>query len=212
MNTDSTIALFGGTGRTGHPTLQKLLDAGFRVRAQARNPAGIPIEHERLTVIKGSFNDPGAVAEVIEGSDAVISLVGHVKDSEKDLLTTGLGYVIYAMDKRGLKRIVNLTGAGVPHPKDKPKFVDKAFRFVMGTFFKDVIHDATESSFLLRASDLDYTNVRGPRLTEGAAKGTRKVGYVGEINSSLTREDLATFIVEVLIEDEYIRDEPAVSN
>ncbi len=212
MTTDSTIAVFGGTGRTGHPTLRKLLDAGFRVRAQARNPADIPMEHERLAVIKGSFNDALSVAEVIEGADAVVNLVGHVKDSEKDLLTTGLGYVIYDMDKRGLKRLVNLTGAGVPHPEDQPKFVDKAFRLVMGTFFKDVIHDATESSFLLRASDLDYTNVRAPRLTEGAAKGTLKEGYVGQINSSLTREDLAAFLVDVLQNDRYIRDEPAVSN
>lgn len=212
MTTDSTIAVFGGTGRSGKPTLRRLLDAGFSVRAQARNPASIDLEHPRLTVIKGSFTDPASVHEVIRGADAVVSLVGHVKDSPKDLLTTGLGYVIHAMNEQGIKRIVNLTGAGVPHPKDTPKVIDKVFRFVMGTFLKDVIHDATESSFLLRASDLDYTNVRGPRLTEGAAKGTLKEGYVGQLNSSLTREDLATFLVDVLVNDRYIKDEPAVSN
>ncbi len=212
MTTDSTIALFGGTGRTGKPTLRRLLDAGFSVRAQARNPADIDIDNPKLTVLRGSFNDPIAVREVIHNADAVVSLVGHVKDSEKDLLTTGIGYVIHAMNERGIRRIVNLTGAGVPFPADEPKFVDKAFRFVMNTFFKDIVHDATESSFLLRASGLDYTNVRAPRLTEGAAKGEYITGYVGHINSSLTREDLATFLVDVLVKDRYIKDEPAVSN
>ena len=209
----TTVAVFGGSGRTGLPTLRRLLDAGYTVRALARQPARIPLTHERLTVVPGDFTHAGDVAGVIAGTQAVINLVGHVKGSPPDVLATGLAHVVHAMRAQGVRRIINLTGAGVAFPKDEPKLIDRVFRLVMRTFFKDIIRDATESSFVLRASGLDYTNVRAPRLTEAPAQGTPlRVGYVGQISSSLTREDLAGFLVEVLRDDRYVADEPAVSN
>ena len=208
----ATVAVFGATGRTGQPLVRRLLEAGYAVRAQARTPAKMDVEHERLEVVQGDYKEATDVAAVVAGSDAVINLVGHVKGSAPDVLTQGIAHVVSAMRGAGITRIVNLTGAGVEHPDDRPKLVDKIFRRVMRTFFSDVIHDATESSFVLRASELDYTNVRAPRLTEGESKGTRRVGVVGEINSSLTRVDLADFLVEVLREGKYVGEEPAVSN
>ncbi len=212
MNSTATVAVFGGSGRTGIHTLEALLAAGFSVRAQARNPASIKLQHPRLQVLAGEFNDPAAIDRVIEGADAVINLVGHVKNSPPTLLTLGVGYVLASMQRHNIRRIVNLTGAGVPHPSDKPKFVDRVLRFVMNNFFTAMIEDAKHSTRLLRQSTLDYTNIRAPRLVDDAAKGNFQTGYVGQINTAITRADLATFVVRVLSKDEYIRDEPAVSN
>lgn len=208
----TAVAVFGATGRTGLPLVRKLLDAGYAVRALARTPAKLGLDHERLEVVQGDYRDAEAVARTIAGTRAVVNLVGHVKGSDSDVLTVGMTHVVTAMRAEGIERVVNLTGAGVEHPDDRPKLVDKIFRRVMRTFFRDVITDATESSFVLRASGLAYTNVRAPRLTEGAAKGTREVGMVGQINASLTREDLADFLLEVLREGRYVGEEPAVSN
>lgn len=212
MQPPATVAVFGATGRAGGPVLDRLLDAGYAVRAQARTPAKLDRQDERLTVLQGDFTDFRSVSEVIAGADAVVNLVGHVKDSPDDVLARGVANVVHAMRERDVKRVVNLTGAGVTFPADQPKLIDKVARFAMRTFFKSVIRDATESSNVLRASDLDYTNVRAPRLTEDPAVGTVREGYVGQVGTAITRADLATFLVDVLQRDRYVRDEPSVSN
>ncbi len=208
----ATIAVFGGTGRTGVPTINALLAEGYTVRAQARNPAAIRTEHENLVVLEGDYSNAQAVADVIEGSQAVIQLVGHVKGSAPTLLTEGMRHVIAGMRFYDIQRVINLTGAGVPYPQDHPKLTDRFFRLVMRVAFADLIKDATASSQLLRSSGLAYTNVRAPRLTEADPKGTLKTGYVGDISSSMTRADLANFLISVLRDDSHIHDEPAVSN
>jgi uncharacterized protein YbjT (DUF2867 family) len=65
----------------------------------------------------------------------------------------------------------------------------------------------------LAASQLDYTLVRPPRLTEGAASGriqhdlTLKLGPT----SSISRADLAAFMLEVAVERKYVRAAPMVA-
>lgn len=212
MTTDSTIAVFGASGRSGLPLLRELLDRGFAVRAQARTPAKVTVEHPRLEVIAGDYTSIDDVSRVLEGADAAVTLVGHVKGSPPDVLATGMRNLISGARHHGVRRVVQLTGAGVPYERDTPGFADKAIRLLMRTFVGTMLRDSVDATELLRDSGLDYTVVRGPRLTEGPAKGTLATGYVGQINTSLTRADLATFIADVLERDLHVRDAPAVSN
>ena len=65
---------------------------------------------------------------------------------------------------------------------------------------------------MLKQSGLDWIIVRGPRLTNEAAKGEYKVGWVG-VNSgtSLGREDLADFMLKQIESEEYVHQMPFVS-
>lgn len=209
---DKTVAVFGATGRTGIPTVQVLLDAGYQVRAQVRDPKKLPIQHAQLTLLQGDVLDAAFVQKAVEGASAIISVIGHVKGSDPRMQRKGTAHMIAAMRHHGIRRIISLTGAGIPAEGDQPRFPDKMIRFVMNTFFKDLINDGKEHAQLLRNSGLDYTIVRGPRLTEKPRLGTRKVGMVGEINTAMTRADLADFLVDILEDPGYFRREPAVSN
>ena len=207
-----TVSVFGASGRSGLPLLNELLKRGHTVRAQARTPAKITIQHPQLTVLQGDYAKLDDVAAVVEGSDAVVTLVGHVKGTGPHLLATGMQHVVAAAKQYGVRRVVQLTGAGVPYERDTPGFADKAIRFIMKVVVGKMLADSVAATEVLRDSGLDYTVVRGPRLTEDAPKGTLETGYVGQINTSLTRADLAVFIADVLEQGTYVRDEPAVSN
>ena len=209
----ATVAVFGATARTGAPLLRRLLDAGYAVRAQARTPDKLAdAAREGVTVVRGDFTDYESVAETLAGADAVVNLVGHVKGSPADLLRRGLANVALAMEREGLRRVVSLSGAGVPYPGDEPKVADRAIRWVMRTFFARMLADAVEGANVLRASGLDYTLVRAPRLTDGEARGTVREGYVGQVGTAITRADLAEFLVGVLRDGRYVGDEPVASN
>lgn len=74
--TDLTIAVFGGTGRTGSHVLEQALRQGHKVRALARDPGKLRIKDERLTVIKGDFDNVGALKETVMGATHVICCAG----------------------------------------------------------------------------------------------------------------------------------------
>lgn len=208
-----TLAIFGATGKTGRRVLTRALDAGYPVRALVRDPAKLQIAHDSLTVIQGDVTDPAAVAETIKGTDAVLSLFGQVKGSPKDLQTRGTRAIVDAMRELGVKRLVTLSGGGLRAAQDRPKAADNIIRTLLKLMAGHVLRDAEEHLAVLQGSDLDWTVVRGPRLTEDPGKGTYRVGWVGvNASTSISRDDLADFILTQVDDRTFRHEMPFVSD
>ncbi|MFP4089830.1 MAG: NAD(P)-dependent oxidoreductase [Cyclobacteriaceae bacterium] len=208
-----TIALFGASGKTGKEFLHKALDEGFHVKALVRTPSKIEKKSPQLTLIKGDVLNKEDVMKTVEGTDMVMSLFGHVKGSPEWLQTHGTENIIEAMKIHGLTRIVSLSGGGLPYKEDQPKFPDKMIRFIMKVAVPKVLNDAVRHAEVLKSSGLDWTIVRGPRLTEEPEKGEYRVGWVG-VNAStkIGRADLADFLMKLVKEEEqYQKQMPFVS-
>jgi len=209
----STIALFGATGKTGQNVLDQALAAGHTVRALARRPEAITQHSDELTVIAGDVLDPAAVGETVRGADAVVSVFGQVKGSPHTLQTDGTRNITDAMTSEGIRRIISLSGGGLPaEDHDEPKTADRVIRFLLKTMAPQVLDDAKGHLAVLRESGLDWTVVRGPRLTDAPATGSYRVGWVG-VNAStqIARADLATFILSQLDDRQFIQELPFVS-
>lgn len=206
------LTIFGASGRTGRPLVEQALSEGHEVTAFVRDPAKMKLNHERLMTVKGDVKDHAAVDEAIAGADAVLSVIGHTKTSEKDVQTVGTENIVAAMKKHEVKRLVSLTGAGVRDAKDKPKLFDKAITGLLKLLQKDVLEDAENHARAVEKSDLDWVIVRGPMLTDGERKGEYRVGYVGENSGSkISRADIADFMLKQLEDDTYLVHKPMVS-
>ena len=208
-----TIALFGASGRTGIPLAEMLLDAGYQIKALVRTPAKLTVQHKNLIVIKGDALNAGDIEKTVAGADAIISVIGQGSNTPAMMQTHATQHMVNVAKKHGISRIISMTGGGVPYKKDKPGVPDKIFGFVMNTFFKKVITDAKAHAEVLRKSGLDWTIVRGPRLTNGPLTKKYRVGWVG-VNSSTSasRKDVAHFIIHELETSEYVHEMPFVSN
>ena len=213
----STIAVFGASGRTGVPFIKNAVDS-YKVKALVRTPEKLSFSHPNLEIIKGDAMNAADVAKTIEGTQAVVSLLGHAKGSPPDLQTKATRHIIAAMKAQGIRRIISLTGGGVrDEANDDPKFMDKAIVFVMknlaGKGSKNALADGINHAQLIRETDLDWTIVRGPMLTEDAPTGKIEVGHVGKISGfKLTRADLAAFILDTLQNHTYIEEMPFLAN
>lgn len=207
-----TIALFGGSGRTGQPFLTQALAQGYSVKALVRSPEKITTKHEQLTLVKGNVLNYDDVRKTVADTDVVVSVFGHVKGSPEWLQTNGTKNIVQAMKETGVGRIISLSGGGLPFEKDEPKFADKAIRFIMKVAVPKVLNDAIEHAKVLRNSGLEWTVVRGPRLTEEPKHGNYRVGWVG-VNAStkVGRADLADFILRLVEDTQYDHQMPFVS-
>lgn len=207
------LAIFGATGRTGQHLVRQALEAGHEVTALARTPEKLNLENDLLTVIQGDVTDPARVDEAITGAEAVISVLGPTSNKPEYMVSQGMGHIVVAMDKQGTRRLVVSAGAGVADPNDDPKLINKIIGFLVRTFSRYVYEDMVHTVETVRASDLDWTIVRVPVLTDDPPKGDVKVAYVGKgMGSRITRADMAAFMLKQVEDETYLRQAPAISN
>ena len=207
------LTIFGAAGRTGIPLVQQALDTGHDVVALVRTPSKLSIKNERLTVVQGDVANLADVENVVEGADAVLSVLGHVKGSVPDILTYAMHNIITAMDKYGVKRLVSMSGASVHAPQDKPKLVNRLIKLFTQAVTGSLLQDAEHQLKVLQNSDVDWVIVRGPILTDGPHTGTYRVGWTG-VNTGIrvSRADVADFILKQVTDTTYLRQAPLISN
>jgi putative NADH-flavin reductase len=206
------LALFGGTGKTGKHLIQQALAAGHEVVALARTPSKITTQHPKLKVIQGDILRSDRVEEVVQGVDAVISVLGPTSNKPDFTISRGIDCILHAMQKHAVRRIILSAGAGIREPQDRPKLVDRFFGTLLNVIAKNVVADMQQAVKKTKASNLDWTVVRVPMLTEAPAQDALKIGHVGDIRPSITRADMAAFMLGQLTDKTYLRKLPAISN
>jgi len=206
------IIVFGATGGTGREIVKQALEAGHDVTAFMRNPAKMPIQHSRLTLLTGDVMDAAAVQRAVSGQEAVISALGPSRPPVPGMMEKAAQNILAAMKKEGIRRLISTTGAGVRDPQDQPRFIDHLMKGLLTMLAGAVLRDSAANVEVIRASDLDWTIVRFPRLTDGPKRGIYHVGYLGkDSGNQLSRADGADFVLRELAEGKFIHRMPVVS-
>jgi len=206
------IAVFGASGGVGKQVVQQALGAGYQVTAFVRTPEKLGIQHRKLSLFQGDVMDAEKVEQVIAGQDAVISTLGPTRPPVPGMMETAARNIVTAMQKQGVKRLVSTTGAGVRDTQDQPGLFDKFMKALLTVLVPDVLYDSEANVDVIRASGLDWTIVRFPRLMDGPHTGKYRVGYLGKKSGSkISRADGADFILRELEKNEYLHKMPVVS-
>jgi putative NADH-flavin reductase len=207
------IAVFGASGRTGRLLVEGALAQGHEVTAFARTPSKLGVTHENLRVVQGTIQEAQKVEEAVAGQDAVLVALSPEKPAF-DTMTTAGRTVTAAMQKHGVKRLVGITGAGVPDPEhDRPKVFNHVISFLLKTLSGKVLEDSVRFVEQVKASGLDWTIVRVPVLRDGPRTGSVRTGWVGvNTGARITRADAADFMLRQLTETQHLRQLPMISN
>jgi putative NADH-flavin reductase len=167
------LTIFGATGGTGVQVARRALDAGHEVTAVVRDPAGLPSEVRGCAdVVQADVMDPAAIEEAVKGRDAVITAIG-TRDGRRptSVCADSARSITAAMRAAGTERFLLVSASGLhAGPGDDPltRFVVKPL--VLGRLLKHAFADMRAAEDLTRASGLDWTIVRPPRLTDGPAR------------------------------------------
>ena len=207
------ITIFGATGKTGRLVVEQALAQGDGVVAFARTPSKLGITNPKLSIVEGDIADADAVERAIAGSDAVISVLGPSSNAPDLAVSRGTKNILTAMQKQNVKRLIVSTGAGVAQPGDQPGLPDKVIGALLKVVSKNVLDDMTQTVALVKNSDLDWTIVRVPMLTDDPATGHVRAGAVGkDIGIRIGRADMAAFLLTQLAGPRYLKRAPAISN
>ena len=203
------VALLGATGRTGHLALAELLSRGHRVTVLVRDPNKLPDPDPTVRVVVGSSTDPTALAELLDGADAVVSALGPTA-TDADLHSRTARLLVHAMPTAGVTRFIGISGAGIDLPGDRKGTKDRIISAIVRTLGGAVARDKPAEYQVYAKSDLDWTLVRPPRLLD--TPDTGRIGHHPHTPGhwSIPRADLATFLADVLEDHLYPRQAPFV--
>ncbi len=206
------ILIVGATGGTGRELVEQALERGHAVTALVRDPARLPIEHPRLTVVRGDVLDESSVHMAMRGQDAVLSALGHKQYFRPSrILSDGTRNILQAMDAHGVRRLVCETSLGIGDSSGRMGLYYTFF--VIPLILPFYFWDKTRQEQAIARSDLEWVIVRPGALTNGERRGeARHGGRVGSLVRTvrISRADVADFMLNQLTSDTYLRAAPGV--
>ncbi|MDO4621225.1 MAG: NAD(P)H-binding protein, partial [Lachnospiraceae bacterium] len=119
------VTIFGAAGGVGKWALKHALNKGYEVRAFVRNASKITMKNDKLTVIEGSIKDETVVYDAVKDADAVIWCVGIPIARNYPGMDSYDGHKVLfkAMQKAGVKRLIDWGTPTVPFKADKKSFI-----------------------------------------------------------------------------------------
>ncbi len=210
------VTVFGGTGGIGRHVVSRLLERGHDVTAYVRSPARLRSADPRLTVAIGELSDAVAVADAVRGGEACISALGPSlrPTATGTPVADGTRQIIAAMQREGVRRYIGLATPSIPDPRDRPTLKDRVVRDLAGLAFPNARRELIGMTEAVTGSGLDWTVARITRATNRPARGTLRAGYLGRdhVGTTITRADIAGFLVDQLDDTTYLNASPAISN
>lgn len=195
------IAVIGANGRTGKEIVKQSLAAGHAVVALARRPQALDIRHPKLEIRRADvFNQASLEAALAGDVYAVVSAIGEAKISNPTLVySEAAKNTLAAMRKMQIRRFVCIAASGYVDDPQQPFYIRFLQKNVLQRIFRYVYEDTMRMEKIVEASELDWTIVRPPRLTNGRHTGSYRVNKeVVPKGAKISRADLADYIVKNL--------------
>lgn len=192
------LTVFGATGRTGTEVVSQALAAGHEVTAVVRDPARLNVPAApALRVIQSDVMDTGAIAPVLDGTDAVVSALGPRRGGPAGVLGSGVRSILAAMAKTGVRRLVAVSASGMFAEAGEPPLVRLAAKPLLRRLLREGAADGQRMEELITASGTEWTIMRPARLTDGP-RGQYRTAVDRYVSGRTRRADLADAILTAL--------------
>ncbi|EHQ27600.1 NAD(P)-dependent oxidoreductase [Mucilaginibacter paludis] len=211
MTQNITVALLGGTGKTGSYLTYQLLSHGFKVRSLIRRPEVYPVSPTLMEVVKGDIKDPQTAHLLLQGCDVVISTIGQIKGETliSSLATTN---ILCAMREFNIKRYILITGLTLDMPGDnKTEYIRQLTDYMKQTY-PEIVADKQSVAAILDKSDIDWTIVRLPYIETTDERWHPVVDLHDCPGGKISTTDLAYFLISQISDRQYIRKAPFIGS
>ena len=206
------LLVFGATGGTGRELVKQALAHGYEVTTFVRDPAKLgDITHASLHVARGDVLDPAVVEKAVPGRDAVLCSIGAGAE-RTTLRENGTRNIVAAMEKVGVRRLICQSSLGVGDSRTNLGFFTKYV--IVPVFLRHAFADHERQEAVVKQSALAWTIVRPPHLKDGPHTGTYRQGFPTTdtgIQGTISRADVADFMLEQLTSETYLHQTPGVS-
>lgn len=203
-----SIAVFGGSGKTGQELIGVALARGLLVRALYR-PGSEPTQKPSgLEVITGQLSEPADLKRTLHGTSGAVIVFGPrlgKHNNPQPFCADATSRIIAEMRQLGIERLIVQTGAMAGG--DNLNW-SRGVRWFVGRYRKnypEINADRDKQEVVTKESSLDWTLVRPFRISGARGKGNPRVAPAIRIGmfTSIRRTDLAEFLVSEVSEGRF---------
>ena len=192
------IAVFGATGRLGRELIRAALAQNHGVTAHSRRANA-----EMLAGLTWVSGDAG---QALRKADAALIAFGPRSPQDRPFCRAETASILECMKSEGRRRVLCVTGAMVGEYPTNRTWCFRHFSGWIQKRYPDQMRDRAEQESAIRASGLDWTIFKPPRLTMGPPRETAngpavRVGLL----SSVSRASLARLMVQEAAEGRFVR-------
>jgi len=204
MKTSMRLFILGATGGIGRQLVDQALERHHQVTAFVRSPQKLGAAGGGLTLIQGDVRNADAMSRALRGHDAVLSALGPPGPSRNTITSDSARATIAAMQSAGIDRLL-VVGVAALFPD-----IGMFGHLLRNTLLRNIADDSAEMERMVKASGLNWTIIRPPRLTNGPRRERHGVaddrlpnGAGG--NATISRADVAHFMLNELEHPAHIR-------
>ena len=199
------LLVLGATGGTGIEIVRQAVAQRHEVTAFVRSPERLKPLAAQITVKQGDLLNSAALADAIQGHDAVLSGFGPrvpIAKEDAHLLRDFATALTAAMQRTSVKRVAVISTAFL----FKDAILPPAYLFGR-LFFPGVVADASAMERIFAASGLDWTILRPPQLTDKPRTGKYRVreGHLPLFGFKISRADVADCFLKTVAAPASIR-------
>ena len=208
------MVIFGAAGRTGRELLRQAVERGHGVTAFVGDTSAPIVNGTKAIVARGSVANRNEVDQAIAHQDAVICALGAKSLLRRQpQLTVGMHNILASMEVMRVSRLVYLSADTV---HDARRELNPLRRYVLiPMLLHNTAADHELDEAMIRQSPFDWIIVRPPVLTNGPQTGLYRSGAhlaVTTLLPRISRSDVASFMLDQLTSDAFLRQSPIVAH
>jgi putative NADH-flavin reductase len=206
------LLVLGATGGTGLEIVKRAIERGHSITALVRSPERLKEFRDRITVKQGDLLNTDDLEQAIQGQDAVLSAFGPrvpIAEADANLLHRFAIALTSAMHRAQVRRVVVESVAFLFKGSIFPPV------YLLGRlFFPGVVADTSAMERVFGESELDWTMVRPPQLTDRPFTGKYRVqeGHLPLLGFKISRADVADYMIQAVENRSTIRKIVGVCN
>jgi putative NADH-flavin reductase len=206
------LVVLGATGGTGLEIVRQAVDRGHQVTVFVRSPERLKPFDGRITIRQGDLLNSHELAEAIRGNDAILSAFGPrlpIAKTDANLLRDFATTLTTAMPHAGVCRVIVISTAFL----FKDSIIPPTYLFGR-LFFPGVVVDSSAMEQIMMNSNLDWTIVRPPQLTDNGSAGRYRlrIGHLPRFGFKISRADVADAFLKAIESPASIQRVLGVSN
>lgn len=207
------ILVLGATGATGRLIVRQAVARGHEVAVLVRSPEKAS-DLTGAKLIIGDARDESALRHALKGRDAVVSALGTPASPfrEVTLLSTATRGLVNAMQAEQVSRLVCITGLGAGDSAGHGGFAFDNLIFPL--LLRKVYADKNRQEAIVRDSGLDWILVRPSILNDKPGRGAARAltDLSGFHGGTIAREDVASFVLDQVGSDAWLRRSPLITS
>lgn len=211
------ILILGATGFAGEEILAQSLKTNFEITVLVRNAGAITLKHPNLNIIEGNVMNEETLEKALQNQEIVINALGiggKGNGKPNSFISDATKLTVKKMQENNVPRLIALSNVGAGNSiAFFPKFFSKFVLPYFMKWLKVIIDDKNIMEPVIMNSNLKWTIVRCPNMVDKPPKNKITVSFDGKgLKFSVTKADVAHFILQQVTGQKYIHQAPSVSN